>query len=75
MNEHAVGHELQGSLQVGQRDMLADDQTLALHELMGMRRIVIVSAVYLARADQLDRKLAMCLLEFSHLHGLASSKL
>ena len=64
--EHPVGHELQCALQVGQRDILADDQAFRLHELMGMGRVVIIAAVDFTRADDLDRQLAL---------GLSSSRI
>ena len=67
--EHAVRHELERSLEIRQRHMFANDQTFTLHELMRMGRIIVVAAVHLARADQLDRQLTVRRFELTHLNG------
>ena len=51
---------------IAQRDVFADDQAFALHELMRVRRVIIVPAVYFARADHFDRQ--MIRLRFQHPH-------
>ena len=71
--EHLVCHCSQCAFQISQCDLLTDNQSFTLHELMGMRRIIIISSVYLARADELDRRFTLCLFKFTHLHGCCMS--
>ncbi len=53
-------HELQQrSFQIAHADILVDDQPFDLREHMGMRRIVIIAAVYIARTDDFDRNFAL----------------
>ena len=57
--EHLL-HELQQrSFQIAHPDVFADDEAFDLIELERMRRIVIIAAVYFARANDLNRRFAV----------------
>ena len=69
LGEHLTDHQFQSALQIGNRNALTDNQAFTLRKLMGMSRIVIITAVDLARADDLDRQIIRLLLQYTHLNG------
>src|SRR5690606_26558346 len=53
--EHLASELQQCPLQVAHTNALVDDEPFDLHELMRMRRIVVVPAIYFAWANNFDR--------------------